>query len=91
MIVKMRREMAKEIIKAQKGKFFTAYFNGVKGGMHTVNGRTGVTKFLRGGKSTSEGHGHLLTAFSVQKMDYRNIHLDGCTMIVAGGTTYVFD
>jgi hypothetical protein len=90
-IVVAKREMAKEIIRKQNGKFFTAVFASKKDGRRCeVNGRTGVHKFQSGGKNPAAGKVDLLTAFSVKKMNYRNVNLDGIQEIRANGVVYKF-
>lgn len=87
------RAKASEIIKAQKGKIFTAYFvSKVDGTSRRVNGRLGVTKFLKGegNKNNSAGYDDIMTAFSMEKMQYRNISLDNISKICAGGKVYEF-
>lgn len=76
------------IIAAQNGKIFTAIFMGRDGKMHTVNGRTGVRKFTKGGPNHAAGKKHLVTTFSMPKMAYRNVTLPGVTEIRANGVIY---
>lgn len=90
-IVVAKREMAKEIIRKQEGKFFTAVFASKKDGRRCeVNGRTGVHSFSKGGANPATGKNDLLTAFSVKKMAYRNVNLDGIQEIRANGVIYKF-
>jgi len=86
-----KQAQIRQIIAQQGGKFFTAYFQGVKGDNHTLNGRTGVHRYQNGGKNNAEGKPHLITAFNVKKMGYRNLHLDGVREIRAGGKVYRFE
>lgn len=85
-----KREMVRKIINSQNGKFFTVKFWGVKGDEHFFNGRTGVFKYSSGGKNNAEGKDHLINAFNVHKMGYRNVNLDGVTEIRAGHSVYTF-
>ena len=88
-IVNVTKADLNNIIKSQNGKIFTAYFRGVDNrSFHAVNGRTGVHKFSSGGKNHAAGKNHLVTAFSMPKMNYRNINLPGVYKINANGVTY---
>jgi len=90
MNTEQKRQAVREIINSQNGKFFTAKFVGVTGDTHVFNGRTGVFKYSKGGVNYSTGKEHLLNAFNVQKMGYRNLNLDGITEIHAGHSVYNF-
>lgn len=90
----VKREFATKIINEQKGKIFTAYFTSkADGSAKKVNGRTGVTKYLKGegNKNNAANYPDLLTAFSMPKLQYRNVNLDGVTEIRASGVRYVFE
>jgi hypothetical protein len=93
-VVKVKRVNALQIIEDQKGKFFTAIFaSKVDGRECRVNGRTGVTKYLRTRNTSAvvDTHPDLKTAFSVKKMAYRKVHLDGIKEIRAGKKVYSFE
>jgi hypothetical protein len=90
MSVSEKRNTVRNIINNQGGRFFTVKFMGVDGKEHSVNGRTGVAAYSNGGRNNASNKDHLVTAFNVQKMAYRNIFLDGVTEIHAENTVYTF-
>jgi hypothetical protein len=90
MSINEKREFVTNLLENQHGKFFTVEFVGVNGDFHKINGRLHVAKFSHGGKNPANGKPHLVTAFNVQKMQYRNINLDGVTKIHAGNQEYIF-
>ena len=86
--VMITKGQVKEVIESQKGKFFTAIFEGKDKNSHNLNGRTGVHKFSKGGKNNAVGKVELLTAFNVKKMAYRNVNLPGVSEIRANGVVF---
>lgn len=93
-VIVNKRDVAKTIINLQNGRIFTAYFTSkVDGSEKRVNGRMGVKKYLKGegNKNNAAGYADLLTAFSMSKLQYRNVTLDNITEIRAGGNRYVFE
>lgn len=81
-----------EVLKNQNGKFFTVLFEGKKDKKdHTINGRTGVRKFSKGGVNPANGKEDLMGAFNVKKMAYRTINLAGVSEIRANGVIYKVD
>jgi hypothetical protein len=90
MTITEKRAAIRKILSNQNGRFFTVKFVGVDGKNHVVNGRTGVSKFSNGGHNPSSGKDHLVNAFNVQKMAYRNIFLDGVREIHADRKVYTF-
>lgn len=87
-IVGITKADVQTVISAQNGKIFTAKFQGKDGRPHSVNGRTGVRKFSKGGVNHAEGKRDLITTFSMPKMAYRNVTLPGVTEIRANGVIY---
>lgn len=86
-----QREQILNIIKSQKGRFFTVTFIGKHdGAIHKLNGRCGVYKYSNGGYNPATGKPDLLSAFNVQKNAYRTIYLDGVVEIRAGKNVYHF-
>lgn len=86
-----KREMARKIIEAQRGKFFTAIFRSKQDGtVRLMNGRTGVRKYSKGGINVIRDKADLVSVFNVQKMGYRSVYLDGLVSIRAGGKVYDF-
>ena len=91
--INSKRKVVNEIIDAQKGKFFTVDLTTKTNQREiSINGRTGVTKFLKGGKGASKGasKGDLRTVFNVKRMDYRSAFIDGVSEIRANGVVYKF-
>lgn len=90
-VINVKRDQARDIIKAQNGKFFTVLFKSKKDGHNCIlNGRTGVWRYSKGGKNNVKGKIDLVSAFNVKKMDYRTINLDGVVEIRANGVIYKF-
>ncbi|MDD4436512.1 MAG: hypothetical protein PHS04_00545 [Tissierellia bacterium] len=86
-----KEKFIKELIESQKGKFFTVHFHSKKDGrLCKINGRTGVTKHLKGGKSRISNNPTLKTAYNVKKKGYRTINLSGVIKISCGGKVYEF-
>lgn len=86
-----KRAEIRNIIAAQKGKFFTATFESKQDGTtRKINGRTGVRKYSKGGINVIQNKEDLVSAFNVHKMGYRSVFLDGVTEIRAGGKVYKF-
>lgn len=91
MTVQFKRDVVRNAIVAQKGKFFTIVFESkADGSKKTINGRTGVVKFLKGGVSTISGKPDLVGVFNVQKMAYRSVFLDSVKEIRASGEVIKF-
>jgi len=90
-VVIVKREKGLEIIDCQKGKFFTVIFKSKEDNREiTINGRTGVKKFLRKASGVVDTHDDLKTVFNVHKMKYRKVFLDAIEEIRAGGKIYKF-
>ena len=84
-------ERAKKVIDSTKGRIFTATFIKKDGQKRTLNCRTGVRKFTKGGVSSSGHIPELVTVFDIQKQDYRNINLESIIEIRFGGETFNFN
>lgn len=84
------REVARDIINNSDTKFFGVYFIGKDGKVHVINGHNKVSRYLKGGKSTTEGRSDLLTTYSIKDRAYRNINLDRVFKIVTAGKNYLF-
>ena len=78
-------EKAKKVIDSTKGRIFTAVFIKKNGEKRTINCRTGVRKFTKGGVSTSGHIPELVVVFDIQKQQYRNINLESIIEIRFGG------
>lgn len=78
------RDYLKSTIYSNKGKFITVGFWKKDGSFRRMNGRTGVTKHLKGGVNPvieSGKYPNLITFFDVKIRDYRMINLDTITSI----------
>ena len=90
--VSTKADVARQIINAQNGKFFTAVFTSkVDGTEKVINGRGGVFKYSKGGTNNISNKKDLLSVFNVQKMEYRAINLEGIKEIRAGRSVYKFE
>ena len=69
------------------GKFVTVQFTKKDGTERTLNGRGGVTRYLKGGKNTVQRN-NSLTLYEPKSKGYRNVNLDTITLIKAEGQTY---
>lgn len=70
------------------GKFVTVTFVKNDGSIRRINGRTGVTKYLKGGKIEglkSPGQQSYITIYDLQAKGYRNIRRDSILKINAEG------
>jgi hypothetical protein len=66
------------------GKFFTVTFKKKDGAVRTMNCRTGVTKALKGGKSTID-HDKYLLVYEMASKEYRCINKDTIMHIAVAG------
>jgi hypothetical protein len=72
------------------GKFVTVTFVKNDGSIQRINGRTGVTKYLKGGKISgleSPGKVKYITIWDLRAKGYRNIRRDSILRINAEGFT----
>ena len=76
-----------DIIKASSGKFFTVTFTKKDGSIRTLNGRLGVTKYLKGGKSTLSPD-QFITVYDVQSKGYRAVNVDTIQSVTVDGILY---
>ena len=89
--VNQKCRLVNEIITKQNGKFFTVDVNTKYSGRSiSMNVRTGVKKFLCGGKIGPYLSSDVKTVFNVQKMDYRKVNMPGVQEIRANGVIYRF-
>jgi hypothetical protein len=58
------------------GAFFTVTFIKADGSVRVMNGRTGVTKHLKGGESTIKDKPNLYGCFDVKANGYRCFNMD---------------
>lgn len=85
MNVETKRKLVKDLIKATNGKFFAVTFVKKDGSVREMQCRTGVTKHLRGGDSTTAHKDNLITVFDTVANAYRCINADTVTRIAVSG------
>lgn len=96
MSMQSKRQKLKNLINDTNGLIFTTvgYKKGdwVKGKkeVRVLTSRTGVTKHLVGGKSTTAGKEDLATVFDMED-GYRSIWLDGVISFKCKGVTITFE
>lgn len=75
----MKNEQIRKMFEATNGRAFSVTFVKDDGSIRRMNGRLGVTRHLKGGRSTIEGKPNLLGCYDMQIPDgkgYRCIPLD---------------
>jgi hypothetical protein len=72
------------LIEQSEGKFMTVTFVKKDGTIRVLNGRLGVTKYLKGGKSTLDPNKYV-TLYDVQSKDYRAVNRDTIISVSSGG------
>lgn len=80
--------MARDILATNGGKFITIYFQKKDGSIRKLNGRTGVKKYLRGGKSTIAGNPDLISIWDNGIKQYRCFNIRRLLFIKSGGKQY---
>jgi hypothetical protein len=75
------------IIRNTAGKFFTVVFTKKNGDERVLNGRIGVVKSLKGGKSTIN-HDQYLSVYDVQIGDYRSVNKSTIKEVRFGGQVF---
>ena len=79
------KENIKDTILNSEGKIFTVNFIKKDGTERTMTARLGVKKHLRGGSSSTEHLDYLVTAFDMEKKQYRNININTVKWIRCNG------
>ena len=69
------------------GKFVTVTFRKKDGSIRTITGRSGVKKYLKGGKSTLDPNKFFIL-YSVQDKGYRAIAKDRILAVKSHGSIY---
>jgi len=72
------------LIEQSEGKFMTVTFVKKDGSIRVLNGRLGVTKYLKGGKSTLDPNKYV-TLYDVQSKGYRAVNRDTIISVSIGG------
>ena len=66
----------RDLILSGNGKIFSVCFTKKNGDERIMVAKLGVKKHLKGGKSTTAHLSNLITAFDMQKREYRSINLE---------------
>jgi len=83
------RKVARKILEKCNGKFFgITYITKNSKKIANVNGRLGVKKHLKGGKTTTKED--LITGYDVKAEKYRKIYLDEVVEIRADKKVFIF-
>jgi hypothetical protein len=77
-----------DIVASSKGRFVSVRFVKKDGTIRTMVCRLGVTKHLKGGKTTLDPSKYLIV-FDVIKGEYRAINKDTILSVTFGGLSYV--
>lgn len=77
-------------INTKNGQFFTVVFTKKNGEMRKMNCRRSVTKYLKGGKSTTNHKENLMTVFDMVKKQYRSINLETVKSLAVSGQVFEF-
>lgn len=80
--------MLDELILQSAGRFVTVSFIKKNGQRRVLNGRLGVTKHLKGGKSTLDAD-KFITIYDVVNKGYRAISRDSIESVSIGGEVHV--
>lgn len=76
-------------IKDNRGKFFSCEFIKADGTLRKLHGRTGVTKYLKGGvNKVQKKSNSLVTAWDRQQEDYRTINIKTISKLTMQGVVY---
>ena len=78
-----------QVINNANGHFITVTFTKKDGTVRTINGRTGVRRYLRGGKATVSAKEYIIL-YSIQDKGYRAINKAAIMKINYKGTTLLF-
>lgn len=91
----MQLATLKELLSKTNGRFFTVTFKKKDGSLRTINGRTGVHKYLKGGKATFDAQDKVQQDWTVgvweTKKGYRCFKASQVTSITTNGLTVNFE
>jgi hypothetical protein len=86
---KLARVHAEAYIKNTDGKFFTAVFKKKDGSKRVMNGRIGVTRYLKGGENkVVRPDNSYITMFDVHAQGYRTLNLATLEELHLNGAVY---
>jgi hypothetical protein len=80
--------MLDELILGSAGRFVTVVFEKKDGSIRTLTGRMGVTKWLKGGKSTLDAD-QFITIYDVVNKGYRAINRDAIMSVTINHQQHV--
>jgi hypothetical protein len=80
--------MLDELILGSAGRFVTVVFEKKDGSIRTLTGRMGVTKWLKGGKSTLDAEQYI-TIYDVVNKGYRAINRDSIMSVTINHQQHV--
>ena len=87
---KVTRTELVELIKKSSGKILNVSFVKKDGSLRNLNGRTGVTTHLRGGKSCVD-QDQYLSIYDLKAQGYRSVNKDTIEEVKFGGGVFVCD
>lgn len=83
------RTKVESLLKENGGKFFSCEFTKQDGSLRKIHGRTGVKKYLRGGKNkVAKSSNSLVTMWEKKVTDYRTMNLKTLSKLTLRGNTY---
>ena len=85
--MKIKKNIAKEMIYNLRGRFFSATFIKKDGSVRHMTCRTGVAKYVKGNKP-SYSYDHLVRVWDSQVQDYRFINIDTLIGLRMNGESY---
>jgi hypothetical protein len=88
---KISRADVPKILKATKGKLFSVKFIKKNGETRILNGRLGVTRYLKGGYDTTSHIKYYINVYDIQKKGYRKVNMNTVERIKYSGITYIVE
>lgn len=76
-----------KVIECSEGRFLTVEFTKKDGSIRTLNGRLGVTKFLKGGECTLD-RTKFVIVYDVQAKDYRAVNRETIISVKIDGVKF---
>lgn len=87
--INLTREKIYQLLQEQDGKFFSVVFRKKNGQLRKINGRLGVTKYLRGGANKVMRYDNPYeTVFECSALDYRTANLHTVEKVYANKCVY---
>lgn len=85
--IKIRKSIAKSMLEASEGTFVGLTFRKKDGSIRELNGRLGVRKGTKGGKSNLDKR-NFITVWDAKKRDFRAVNLATLTGVRMRGFSY---